>query len=441
MAPPQRYVKSVTSSETQVRTLERTIRLPSAVALYCGAVLGSGILVLPAVAAETAGPASVVAWAALCLLSFPLALTFAALARRQAVAGGFSAYIARGLGRRWGAIAGWIFLAQVPTGTVIAGLIAGSYIGAPLGLGRTGVFLIAASIIVLAYGLNLLGLRFAGAVQSAATAGVLLLVGIIVIAAARDVHAVAFHPFAPAGWPAVGVAATQLFWAFVGWEAITPLAEEFAHPERDLARASIISVVVVAIVYLVLAVVTVGTHAYGAAAGALPSFAAMAAHVLGGRAVVAVGVVGGVLAFTPLNAYVAGTSRLAYALACSGDLPSWAARLHPTTRVPHRVLAVLGGACLAALVVAYAADLGIARLLPISTSSFLATYVLSMAAAVRLLDGRAAWLAAISLVACVTVLAFVGALVVWLLAVSAAALVYSSWRARADIATAGSKAR
>jgi amino acid efflux transporter len=70
----------------------------TAVALYTGAVLGTGILVLPAVAAETAGPASIVAWAGLCLLSLPLALTFAALARREPVAGGFSAYIERAFG-------------------------------------------------------------------------------------------------------------------------------------------------------------------------------------------------------------------------------------------------------------------------------------------------------------------------------------------------------
>lgn len=418
----------MTTPPTQLR---RTIRLPSAVALYCGAVLGSGILALPAVAAETAGPASVIAWAALCILSFPLALTFGALARRHPVAGGFAAYIERGLGRRWGMIAGWIFLAQMPTGTVIAGLIAGSYLAAPLGLGRDGVFVIAGVVIVLAYGLNLFGLRLAGAVQAVATAGVLVLVGVIVAAAASDVRAAAFQPFAPDGWPAVGVAATQLFWAFVGWEAITPLAEEFADPERDVARASVISVVVVAVVYLALAVVTIGTRAYGPAAGALPSFAHMAGRTFGAHAILVVGVAGGVLAFTPLNAYVAGMSRLAYAMARSGDLPGWAARLHPATQVPHRILLVLGAACLAALGVAYVADLGIAELLPISTSSFLATYVLSMTAAVRLLDGGARVLAVISLVACVAVLAFAGALALWLVGVAAVALAYGAWTARA----------
>ncbi len=223
------------------------------------------------------------------------------------------------------------------------------------------------------------------------------------------------------GWPGVGTAATQIFWAFVGWEAITPLAEEFHAPERDIVRSSAISVAVVTAFYLALAFVTVGTQSYGKPMSGLPAFAQMAAHAFGPGSVVFVGLAGGVLAFTPLNAYVAGTSRLAYALARSGDLPHWAAKLHPTSKVPHRALVVLGGACLVALAWAYFRNLQIAQLLPLSTSSFVATYVLSMAAAVRLLKGKEAALAAISLAGCLVGLAFVGALALWLLGVSVAA--------------------
>jgi len=409
---------------TPTARLRRTVGLRSAVALYVGAVLGTGILVLPAVAAETAGPASLVAWAGLSLLSLPLALTFAALARRQPVAGGFTAYIVRAFGTRWGAIAGWLFLAQVPTGTAFVGLLAASYLAAPFALGRDAQFVIAGAFIVLAYGLNLLGLRLVGAAQAVATVGVLGLVVVVVLASVRDVRADAFAPLAPFGWPAVGFAAVQLFWAFVGWEAITPLAEEFHSPERDLRRASVLSVGIVAVVYLALA--TVG----------LPPFARMAERALGSSALVAVGIAGGLLCFTPLNAYVAGLSRLAYALARSGDLPAWVGALHPWTGVPHRALGALGVACLIALGATYAADLHGADLLPISTSSFIATYVLSMAAAVRLLRGADAVLAAVGLVACVIVLAFVGALVAWLVAVAVAASLYSGRAHRAIVRAA-----
>ena len=403
------------------RELRRSIGLRSAVALYSGAVLGSGILVLPGTAAQTAGPASLVAWLALSLLSIPLALTFASLARGQPIAGGFSAYIVRAFGVRAGRAAGWLFLAQVPTGGTFVSLLAASYLGAPFGVGRDGSFVIAAVVLVLAFGLNLMGLRLAGAVQLAATIGVLLLVGAVVAASSPRVSAAAFEPFAPFGWPAVGTAATQLFWAFVGWEAITPLAQEFRDPARDVRRASLFSVGFVAVIYLSLAAVTIGTRSYGVAG--LPSFAQMAEESFGVGAVLVVGIAGGILCFTPLNAYVAGTSRLAYALARAGDLPARLASLNDR-HVPQRAILALGASTLAALGLTYVLGLRLADLLPFSTSAFLATYILSMAAGVRLLRGRASTLAAVGLVACLIVLAFAGTHVLWIAAVSFAALLY-----------------
>src|SRR4029077_1480376 len=65
----------------------------SATALYVGAVLGPGVLLLPALAARIAGPASVLAWAGLLALSIPLAITFAALGVRWPEAGGTASYV------------------------------------------------------------------------------------------------------------------------------------------------------------------------------------------------------------------------------------------------------------------------------------------------------------------------------------------------------------
>jgi amino acid efflux transporter len=408
--------------ESPPRQLRRSIGLGSAVALYSGAVLGSGMLVLPGTAAETAGPASLVAWLGLCVLSLPLALTFASLARRQPIAGGFSAYIVRAFGPSAGRAAGWLFLAQIPMGAAFVSLLAASYLGAPFDVGREGSFLIAGAVLVVAYALNLAGLRLAGGVQLAATAGVLLLVAVVVAASIPRASVAAFTPFAPLGWPAVGVAATQLFWAFVGWEAITPLAQEFRDPARDVRRASLLSVGLVALIYLALAAVTVGTRSYGAAG--LPSFAQMAEGSFGAGAVLVVGIAGGILCFTPLNAYVAGTSRLAFALAGSGDLPAWLDVLSAKARVPHRAILALGALSLSSLAATYVLGLRPSDLLPFSTSAFLATYVLSMAAGVRLLRGREALLAAVGLVACVGVLFFTGAHLLWIASVFAVAVLY-----------------
>ncbi len=123
-------------------TLRRSIGLRQGVALYVGAILGPGLLVLPSVAAETAGPASLIAWFALIALSLPMALTFAALARAYPQAGGFAAYTERAFGPLWGAVSGWLFFFCIPSGCVIVALIAGQYGAGAFGLGRESLYLI-----------------------------------------------------------------------------------------------------------------------------------------------------------------------------------------------------------------------------------------------------------------------------------------------------------
>src|SRR4051812_49701511 len=107
----------------------------SATAMYVGAVLGPGVLFLPALAARVAGPASILAWIALLALSVPLAMTFAALGIRQPEAGGTAAYVTRAFGRRAGEVAGWWVLVGVACGAPPVGMIGGNYLAELLGGG------------------------------------------------------------------------------------------------------------------------------------------------------------------------------------------------------------------------------------------------------------------------------------------------------------------
>src|SRR3954454_8754426 len=72
--------------------------VPQGAAMTIGAVLGTGVISLPALAVAAAGPASLLAWAALLLLSIPLALTFAALGARYPDGGGVSTYARKAFG-------------------------------------------------------------------------------------------------------------------------------------------------------------------------------------------------------------------------------------------------------------------------------------------------------------------------------------------------------
>ena len=119
----------------------------SATALYVGAVLGPGVLILPSLAAEAAGPASVLAWAGLLALSVPLAITFAVLGVRQPEAGGTAAYARAAFGRRAGAVTGWWFLGGVVLGAPAVAMVGGFYVAELLGAGREAAVVAAAGMI------------------------------------------------------------------------------------------------------------------------------------------------------------------------------------------------------------------------------------------------------------------------------------------------------
>src|SRR5690554_6129934 len=126
------------TTDTAVDVLARaagTVGLLQGSALYIASVLGTGILVLPALAVTAAGPASVVAVAAVLLLSIPLAGTFAALAARYPDAGGVATFVRLALGRTAARMTGYWFFFGVCVGAPVVAVLGASYItdifGAP----------------------------------------------------------------------------------------------------------------------------------------------------------------------------------------------------------------------------------------------------------------------------------------------------------------------
>src|SRR6266700_4011718 len=111
------------------------LSVPRATALYIGALFGPGLLLLPGLAAEQAGPASIIAWLALLGLSAIFAVVFAALGKAVPSAAGAAGYAAAGLGRLAATMTRWWFLAGVIAGAPIVCLIGASYVTALTGGG------------------------------------------------------------------------------------------------------------------------------------------------------------------------------------------------------------------------------------------------------------------------------------------------------------------
>lgn len=405
----------------------RTIRLPQAIALYVAAVIGAGVLLLPGLAATMAGPASILAWIFDCFLGIPLALTFAALASRYPDAGGVATFTTRAFGSSVGAVTGWFYFIASIVGQMIVPLTGAYYIADALHLGRDTTFLIAAAILIGAIIPNLYGLRVSGRLALLLSASVALLLLIATLASIPRMQAAHWAPFAPHGLSAIGQAGVLIFFAFFGWEAIAQLSAEFTDPERDVPRSTLWSVGLVTILYLGVAIATIGTGTYGTAALDRVSVARLLSDTLGIGAGAVAAIMALVISLGTVNAYVAASSRLGYALARDRALPAWLEQLD-RQGVPRRSLLFIGMIALLGLIVTYLLGWSASNLLIIPNSLGIATYVIGTAAGARLLAGLSRWLAAGSCLLCLAVFFFAGASIAIPLIIATVALVYRQWR-------------
>jgi amino acid efflux transporter len=389
-------------------------------------VLGTGVIALPALAVRAAGPASMIAWIGLVVLSIPLAATFAALGARYPDSGGVSTYARRAFGETPAVLVGWCFYFAVPVGAPAAALFGGQYVADAVGGGRVTTVITAAGLIVGVGAANALGLQVSARLQLA-LAGVLCVLMIVsVVVSLPHAKAANLHPFAPHGWGAIGSAGALLVWSFAGWEAITHLAGEFRRPERDLARATGAALVVVGVLYLGVAFATVAVLGPSAATSQAPLGDLLAFGVGSGHGIAAVMAV--LLTAGTMNAYFAGASKLGAALGRDRALPAWLAHGSVAGEVPRRSLAVLTVGSAISLAVVEIADLNVHPLVLLTSAALATVYAVGVVAAVRLLPARslARSVAVLACVAIALLLAVVGVYLIWpaVLAVAAATFVH-----------------
>ena len=364
-------------------------------ALYIGALVGPGLLLVPALAADRAGAASIVAWAALLALSAPLAVTFAALAVRHPVAGGVSTYVQEGLGDDAAAVTGGWFLAAVVIGAPAVSLIGGYYVAALTGSGTGVATGVGIAMFVAVLAANVLGLRVSAGFQLALSSVLIAVVAVAVAVALPTRGGDNWTPFAPHGWWAVGTAANILVWLFIGWEAVAQLAGDFRHPETELPRAMAIAFVAVTALYLGLAVATIGVTSGTHSTVPLADLIAVG-FGRAGRDTTAVLAVA--LTMGTMNVYLGAAAKLAASMATAGALPPWLAG-DAWRSVPRRPLAVVAPAVIAILA-ALAAGVGSTDDLIRATSAlFIAVYLLALTSAGRILDGPVRAAALLSLAA------------------------------------------
>ena len=395
-------------------------------ALYVGALIGPGVLLVPALAVEAAGPASILAWGALMLLSAPLAIVFAALGVRHPVAGGVSAYVREGLGDAAAAVTGAWFVAAVLLGAPAVALIGGWYVADLTGSGTAVAAGVGLAMYAAVLGANVFGLRVSSGFQLFLSS---VLVGVIAVAVAIALPARGgrnWEPFAPHGFWAVGTAANILVWLFIGWEAVAQLAGEFRRPAHDLPRAMALAFGVVTVLYAGLAVATIAVTAGTRSKVPLADLVAVGLGHAGRDATAVLAVA---LTMGTMNVYVGGSAKLVAALAEERALPPWLGG-DAWRSVPRRPLVLLGSAGVVLLGLLVAGVSNTDDLVRATSACFIAVYAAALLSAARILTGAVRVAAALTLVLVLVLAAFSS----WFLAVPVIAAIVALALRRALVA-------
>ena len=323
--------------------LQRELGTWALFALASGAMISSGLFVLPGLAFRTAGPAVVLAYALASVLMLPAMLAKAELATAMPRSGGSYFYITRSLGPLAGTFAGladWLSVA-LKASFALVGLGALGAALAPAGMETWVLKLTAAGGLAIFAGLNLFGARHAGRFQVLLVIGLLGLLALYIATGLGYVRASKFEPFLlpEAGYTGVLAAAGMVFVSFGGLTNVVGVAGEATAPGKSIPRAMMLTAVVVGGLYVLAVFVTVGTVDPAVlGAPSLTPLADGASVTLGTAGRVLVDIAAFLAFATTANSGLLSASRAPMGMSREGLIPEALAATSKRFGTPHAAL-------------------------------------------------------------------------------------------------------
>jgi APA family basic amino acid/polyamine antiporter len=336
--------------------LKRCLSAMDLTLLGIGAIIGAGIFVLTGIAAATqAGPAIVLSFVIAGLACAFTALSYAELAASVGGCGSAYGYAYAGLGEFVAWIIGWDLILEYGVATAAVAIGWSGYVNNALtALGMPlppellkvpmegGWVNLPALLIVLSLSVLLaIGVHHSARFNAIMVFIKLVAITIFIAIASTHVQPANWQPFIPFGWNGVFGGAALIFFAYIGFDAVSTAAEEAINPPRDLPIGILASLALCTVIYIVVSGLLTGVVSYQTLN--VPSPVADVMLRLGHRwasALIAAGAIAGLTTVMLVLYY--GLTRVFLAMSRDGLLPPVFSAVHPVTRTPVRVIMVSG---------------------------------------------------------------------------------------------------
>ena len=341
-----------------------------------GTMIGAGIFILPAIAAEGAGPASSISFGIAGFVALLAALSLAELATGMPISGGSYHYVNRGLGSFFGSIVGWGMWTGLMFASAFYMVGFGQYIVESVGFldGRALIVLIGILGLGLIVGMNYYGTEESSGAQNLMIGTEFLIVLLYTGVGLFFIETANLVDFAPTGPSGIITTTGTVFVTFLGFEIIATVAGEIKKPGKLIPLTMVLSVVGVTILYMIIMIVSTGVIPYQELGGSLVPVADVAVVFLGSIGVVAIVFAAVIAAISSSNSSILAASRVLFAMGRDNLMTDWLNATHDRFHTPHRAIIATGGVTAGLIGIGLEVEAIVALLAEVASFSFLVTY-------------------------------------------------------------------
>ena len=354
-------IEKLLSERTGEKSLKKVLGAFELTMLGVGAIIGTGIFVLTGIAAANySGPALMLSFVISGLACAFAALCYAELSAMIPIAGSAYTFGYVGLGEFWAWLIGWDLILEyaVAVSAVAIGWsgyivnllktvginLPAAYVNAP-GVEGGMVNLPAMLVIWVICGLLVLGVKESTKLNNVLVIIKLGVVLLFIVLGISHVKPSNWHPFMPYGWNGVFSGAAIVFFAYIGFDAVSTAAEEVKDPQRDLPMGILGSLLICTVLYIVVSAILTGMVPYleFKNTAAPVAYALAKVGINWGSALVSVGAVCGISSVLLVMTY--GTTRLFFSLSRDGLLPKVFGEVSPKFGTPVKSTLLVGIMC------------------------------------------------------------------------------------------------